>query len=209
MEFDEAVAARRTVRQFRSDPVPPETVRRALEAGLKAPCNAHLKSWQFILLRDRERRARVVTEGLKARDMKDRDEIERFVARFADEELKTVYRRSLPVQLSMMVEAPEVLVVCYKMKPLAECRTLFELNPLASAWMCVENIMLALAAEGLFGCTYTPYDARGLKDALEVPPDYQVAAVIPFGFPSKRPDAGLPEKLDERLHIDTWTTSPP
>lgn len=166
--------------------------------------NAHLKSWQFILLRDREKRIRTVAEGLKARDMKDRAEIEAFVSRFAEEELRKVYRRSLPLQLTMMLEAPEVLVVCYKMKPLAECRSLFELNPLASGWMCVENIMLALAAEGLFGCTYTPYDSKGLRDSLGVPPDHQVAAVIPFGFPRKAPEAQKPENPDERLHIDTW-----
>lgn len=204
MDFAEVVAGRRTVREFEPRPVPQEAVRRALEAGLRAPSNAHLKSWQFILLRDRAQRTRVVTEGLKARDMKDKAEIEAFVSRFADEELRRVYRRTLPLQLSMMLEAPEVLVVCYKMKPLADCRTLFELNPLASVWMCVENVMLAMAAEGLFGCTYTPYDASGLKDALAVPPDYQIAAVVPFGFARRAPDPSDPEKLDERLHIDSW-----
>lgn len=204
MEFKEVVAGRRTVREFEPRPVPRDAVRRALEAGLRAPCNAHLKSWQFILLRDRAQRARAVTEGLKARDMKDREEIEAFVSRFADEELRRVYRRSLPLQLSMMLEAPEVLVVCYKMKPISDCRTPFELNPLASVWMCVENVMLALAAEGLFGCTYTPYDAAGLKEALGVPPDYQIAAVVPFGFPQRAPGPQEPEDLDERLHLDTW-----
>ena len=207
MEFYEAVSRRRTVRQFGPEPVPEEAIRRALEAGLKAPCNAHLKSWQFILLRDRERRLRAVAECLKARDMKDREEIERFVARFSDEELKSVYRRSLPVQLSMMLEAPELLVVCYRMKPIAGCRTLFELNPLASVWMCIESIMLALAAEGLFGCTYTPYDAQGLMDVLEVPPEYQVAAVIPIGFPRMEPGGQTPENLDARLHIDVWASA--
>ncbi len=209
MEFYRTIAKRRTVRQFRPGPVPDTALRRALEAGMAAPCNAHLKSWQFILLRDRERRARAVVEGLKARDMRDRDEIERFVARFREEELKSVYRRSLPVQLTMMLEAPEVLVVCYRMKSLAECRTLFELNPLASAWMCIENIMLGLAAEGLFGCTYTPYDAQGLKVALGIPPEYQVAAVIPFGYPKAEPEKRSPEDLRDRLHIDCWTGDDP
>lgn len=204
MEFHEAVIRRRTTREFSAVPVPEAAVRRALEAGLRAPCNAHLKSWQFILLRDRERRARVVVEGLKARDIKDQAEIESFVARFPDEELKRVYRRSLPRQLSMMLEAPEVLVVCYKMKPLAECRSLFELNPLASVWMAIENVMLALAAEGLFGCTYTPYGAEGLKKALEVPPGYEVAAVIPFGYPNEEPGKADDEGLDARIHIDVW-----
>jgi nitroreductase len=204
MEFYEAVARRRTVRQFRPEPVPEEAVRRILKSGLKAPSNAHLKSWQFILLRDREKRRRAVVEGLRARDMKDKAEIERFLEKFTDETLKEVYRRSLPVQLTMMLEAPELLVVCTQMKPLAECRTLFDLNPLASVWMCIENIMLAMAAEGLFGCTYTPYDASGLKSVLEIPPGWEVAAVIPFGYPKTLPTPNAEEDLDHRLHIDAY-----
>jgi nitroreductase len=204
MEFYEVVKRRRTVREFRQEPVPEETVRRVLAAGLQAPCNAHLKSWQFILLHDQEKRYLAVSQGLKARDIKDREEIERFVAPFADEELKNVYRHSLPLQLTMMREAPELLVVCYQMKPLGSCRTLFELNPLASVWMCIENIMLALAAEGLFGCTYTPYEAKGLKEFLGVPAGFEIAAVIPFGFPKAPPGEGEGENLDERLHVGGW-----
>jgi nitroreductase len=195
------------VREFKDDPVPEAMVRRALEAGLQAPCNAHLKSWQFILLHDQERKYLAVSQGLKARDITDREEIERFVEPFADEELKNVYRRSLPLQLTMMRQAPELLVVLYKMKPLGSCRTLFELNPLASVWMCIENIMLSLAAEGLFGCTYTPYEAKGLKEFLGVPAGYEIAAVIPIGYPKEVPGAGERENLDERLHIGGWENS--
>jgi len=204
MEFYESVRKRRTVREFADRPVPEEAVRRALAAGLRAPCNAHLKSWQFILLRDMERRDKAVIEKLKARDMQGGEEIERFVARFDEEELKKVYRRSLPRQQSMMLEAPELLLVCYRMKPLGEVRTLFELNPLASVWMCVENIMLALAAEGLYGCTYTPYESRGLKEFLGVPAGWEIAVVIPFGYPREEPGENEAEDLDARLHVDGW-----
>jgi 5,6-dimethylbenzimidazole synthase len=207
MEFYEAVRKRRTVREFKADPVPEEAIRRALAAGLRAPCNAHLKSWQFILLSDKERKAKAVSQGLQARDMKDKGEIERFVAQFDDEELKKVYRRSLPLQMTMMLQARQVLVVCYKMKPLALCRTPFELNPLASVWMCIENIMLALAAEGLFGCTYTPYESTGLKQFLGVPVGYEIAAVIPFGYPKDPPGENEAEELDARLHVDGWQTA--
>jgi 5,6-dimethylbenzimidazole synthase len=207
MEFYDVVKKRRTVREFQDKPVPEAALRRALAAGLRAPCNAHLKSWQFILLRDLEKRDKAVFDGLKARDMKDRGEIERFVARFDEPELKEVYRRSLPRQQSMMLEAPELLLVCYKMKPQEECRTLFELNPLASAWICIENIMLALAAEGLFGCTYTPYESRGLKQFLGVPAGYEIAAVIPFGYPKEPPGENEGEDLDARLHVDGWANA--
>jgi len=204
VEFHKAVKRRRTVREFKDKAVPEKAVRRALEAGLRAPSNAHLKSWHFILLRDRRKRVRAVVEELKARDIKDRNEIECFVSRFEEAELKKVYRHSLPLQQSMMLEAPELLLACYKIKPLAECRTLFELNPLASVWMCIENIMLALAAEGLFGCTYTPYDSQGLKAFLGLPAGYEIAAVIPFGYPKEKPPEAEAENLEARLHIDGW-----
>jgi len=204
MEFLDVVKRRRTVREFQDKPVPEAAVRRALAAGLRAPCNAHLKSWQFILLRDWEKRDKAVVDWLKARDMKDSGEIERFVARFDEPELKKVYRRSLPRQQSMMLEAPELLLVCYKMKPQEECRTLFELNPLASVWMCIENIMLALAAEGLYGCTYTPYEAKGLKKFLGVPAGYEIAAAIPFGYARETPGENEEEDLDARLRVDGW-----
>ena len=204
MELYEAVACRRTVREFRPDSVSQEILRRVLGAGLKAPSNAHVKPWQFILLSDREKRRRALVEGLQARDMKDPAEIDRFLERFSDEPLKEVYRRALPVQLTMMIEAPELLIVCTKMRPLADCHTLFQLNPLASVWMCIQNIMLAMAAEGLFGCTYTPYDSSGLKLALVVPPGWEVGAVIPFGYPRVLPTPNQDEDLDSRLHIDAW-----
>jgi nitroreductase len=204
MEFTDVVKTRRTVREFKPGPVEGEKVRRILEAGLAAPSNAHLKSWEFILLRARDLRRKAVIEGLRARDLKDKVEIERLLAGYEDEALKRVYRRSLPVQLTMMLEAPELLIVGYKMKPFSACRSLFELNPLASVWMCIENIMLAMAAEGLFGCTYTPYDSEGLKRHLGVPAGIEIAAVIPFGYPSRMPEPWESEDLDARLHIDRW-----
>jgi 5,6-dimethylbenzimidazole synthase len=70
--------------------------------------------------------------------------------------------------------------------------------------MCIENIMLALAAEGLFGCTYTPYESQGLKEFLGVPAGYEIAAVIPFGFPKEPAEEGENENLEARLHVDGW-----
>jgi nitroreductase len=204
MEFYEAVARRRTIREFASALVPEEKIRKVLEAGLKAPSNAHLKHWHFILLHDRAERNRTVTTVLRARDLNDPQEIEAFISRFDEENLKKIYRKSLPLQLTMMLQAPELLIVCYKTKPFAECRTLFELNPLASVWMCIENIMLAFAAEGLFGCTYTPYDTSGLKTHLGVPAGYEIATLIPFGFPKEEPCPGETIVLDERLHFNKW-----
>jgi nitroreductase len=204
MEFYDAVARRRTVREFEPRAVEESKLRRVLEAGLMAPSNGHQKYWEFILLRDPEKRREAVVNALKSRDLKDKPEIEKLVASFSNEELKDVYRRALPLQLTMMLTAPELLIVCYKMRPLSEVKTLFQLNPRASVWMCIEDIMLALAAEGLYGCTYTPYEAEGLKTHLDIPAGYEIASVIPFGYPASMPAANEQEALEPRLHIDRW-----
>jgi nitroreductase len=107
--------------------------------------------------------------------------------------------------MTMMLEAPELLIVCYKMrKPLSEVKSLFDLNCLASAWCCIENMLLAMAAEGIFGCTYAPRETRGLKEFLGIPEGMEVAAVIPFGYPKQPPLEGEAPSLDQKLHIDRW-----
>jgi nitroreductase len=205
LEFYEAVSKRRTVREFSSMPVEEEKMRRVLGAGLKAPANAHLKDWEFILLKDPANRRMALVDALKARDLKDKNGIEELVKTMPYEELKVVYRKSLPLQLTMMLEAPELLLVCYKMrKPLAETKNLFELNNLASVWCCVENIVVAMAAEGLYGCTYSPYNTVELKRYLGLPSDMEIAVIIPIGYPRKQPEERKPEDLDARLHVDKW-----
>ena len=202
MEFYEAVRKRRTVREFDARPVETEKIRRVLEAGLRAPANAHLKDWEFILLRDPENRRRALVDALKARDLKDKKGVEELIKTMPYEELKEVYRKSLPLQLTMMLEAPELLVVCYRMrKPLGEVKSMFELNNLASAWCCVENIVLAMAAEGLYGCTYSPYNTAGLKDYLGLPKDMEIAVLIPIGYPRhEREEEGAGEPRKKTSH---------
>jgi len=205
LEFYEAVSKRRTVREFSSKLVEDEKMRRILAAGLKAPANAHLKDWEFILLKDPENRRKALVDALKARDLKDKNGIEELIKTMPYEELKVVYRKSLPMQLTMMLEAPELLLVCYKMKKqIGEVKTLFELNNLASVWCCIENIVLAMAAEGLYGCTYSPYNTADLKKYLNLPSDMEVAVLIPIGYPKKQPEEREPEDLDARLHVDKW-----
>ena len=205
MEFYEAIRTRRTVREFDSRPVEKEKLIRVLEAGLRAPANAHLKEWEYILLRDPENRKKALVDALKARDLRDKKDVEELIKTMPYEALKEVYRKSLPLQLKMMLEAPELLIVCYKMrKPLAQVKNLFELNNLASVWCAVENIVLAMAAEGLYGCTYSPTSTVDLKKYLGVPSDMEVAVIMPIGYPKIQPEEREAEDLEKRLHIDKW-----
>lgn len=47
---------RRSVRSYAPEPIPDETLKRILEAGRQAPSAANRQPWQFVVVRDPERR---------------------------------------------------------------------------------------------------------------------------------------------------------
>lgn len=61
MEFYDAVAARRTIRDFTGAPVEMEAVKRIAAAGLKAPTNDHLRDWEIAVIIDKERIASILS----------------------------------------------------------------------------------------------------------------------------------------------------
>jgi len=206
MEFYEVVGRRRSVRRFQSKPVEEDKIRRVLEAGLKAPSHNHLREWEFILLRDPENRKSVVELGAGIEDYIDEEKLREFPRKMEDPIQRELYLSVLPVQRRMLLSAPELLVVCFRMrKALGECETLFDLNCLASVWAAVENILLAMAAEGLYGVTLVPHkNPEPLKRMLNVPDGYEIAAMIPIGYPERYSVRQKEVLLEEKIHIDRW-----
>jgi nitroreductase len=205
MSFYEVVKERRSVREFQSKPVEQDKLERILEAALKAPTHNHLREWEFVLVRNPEQRVRIVEAGAMAQDIIDAKALEEAVKDFVDDQQREMYLKVLPVQKRMLLNSPELLVVCFKMKKrLEEIRTLYELNSFASIWACIENILLALTAEGLGGVTYVPRDTSRLSAIMEIPDEYEVAALIPFGYPKPYAVRQKPTSLQEKTHIDKW-----
>lgn len=207
MELYQAIRTRRTIREFSDEPVEQDKLTQVLEAGLLAPANAHMRDWNFVLVRDEKIRAAVVEiEGKKGSEHYSTGEIRQRFS-YMPEIAQKVYVYAIPLQRRMLLTAPELLVVCYRMpKPLAECRILYDLNYLASAWCCIENILLAMASEGLFGVTYVPQHNARLRELLAIPAGYEIAAIIPLGYPA--PNAVRLEQdratLEGRVHIDRF-----
>ncbi len=205
MDFYEVVNRRKSVREFQSRPVEEEKLFRVLEAGLKAPSNNHLRQWEFILVKDPEQRKKVAELVSKAKNITNETELEKALDNWSDEVQREMYRKALPVQVKMLVSSPELLVVCYRLrKPLKDCGILYDLNDLASIWMCIENIMLAMAAEGLYGVTSVPRETAVLKKVLGVPEGYEVAAAIPIGYPVDYFVRQKTVSLEEKIHYDKW-----
>jgi len=204
MELKEVINKRRTLRDFSEKEVAFEIIEKALEAGLKAPSYNHLKQWDFLLVKEQNMRlALTQTESMVENITNElKESFEGY-----DNLAKSMYLDAIPKQKRMILTAPELLVVVYKPKTqVSESNRVYDLNCLASVWCCIENILLSLAEDEVYGVTFIPQNTPAVKKALNIPQELEVAAIIPFGY--RAPDAKIfPQKevqLESRLHINKW-----
>lgn len=102
-----------------------------------------------------------------------------------------------------------LMIVCFRQTyPLLAPKSLSDLNGFASVWCCIENILIAAAAEGIQGVTRIPFpkEIEHLRETFCIPADYEVACYIALGCPAA--DAGqireTPTEVEERMHINGW-----
>jgi len=163
-----------------------------------------LREWEFILLKNIDRKKEVLDVEPSSHDFNEK-EIHEWTGNMSDKLKKECYLKALPIQRKMLMNAPELLIVCFRMKkPLKNCKTLFDLNSFASVWACIENILLAMAAEGLYGVTKIPFETDDLKRKLGIPEDYEVAAMIPIGYPQEHFVKQKTILMQEKMHYDKW-----
>lgn len=205
MDFYEVIEKRRTVRSFSDEKIPKEKIFKILEAGIKAPTYNHLREWDFILVKDADIRLNIV----KAEGIPDNADIAQLEQSFAtlDSIAKDMYLDAIPKQKGMLMKSPELLVVVFKPKtPVEKSTGVYDLNCLSSAWCCIENILLALANEDLYGVTYIPQKSEKIKEVLGIPKQMEIAAIIPFGHKLKDTQT-VPQKrilLKEKIHFNKW-----
>ena len=61
MDLYEALEERRSIRSYKSDPIPEEILTRVLDAFRIAPSAANRQPWRMIVVRDQEKRERLVS----------------------------------------------------------------------------------------------------------------------------------------------------
>jgi nitroreductase len=57
MEFDQVIQMRRSIRKFKQDPVPGESITELLEAARLAPSGLNLQPWRFIIVKNEAMRS--------------------------------------------------------------------------------------------------------------------------------------------------------
>ncbi len=208
MDFYQAIESRRTVRDFKDIPIDAEVIKRILSAGLKAPSNDHMRSWEFVVVTDKA----VAAQILKKIPKKVSDKRLDFIMqswKLKDPVQQEMYKDGIPKQYQMLYGAGCLILPFYKQPgTLLKPKAISSLNGFASIWCCIENILLAATAEGL-GCAFRiplGSEAEYIMELLHHPADYVLPCCIGIGYPAQ--DAARPEQkeisVEERIHFNQW-----
>lgn len=205
MDFYQTIGNRRTVREFRNQPVPSDTLERILDAGLQAPSHDHQRNWEFVVLQEQ----------------KDKDDALRFVEKWAKVQgenknlsqpatpAQKMYAYAMPRQYTMLDSAPCVVLPFFKASAgVMHPSSVSSLNSFASIWCVIENIFLAAAAEGLVCSMRIPVgdESEAVGKAVNAPEGYMMPCYIGIGYAADT--ATVLEQhsycAKEKIHNGTW-----
>jgi len=208
METYEAIFNRRTMRDFSEKEIDSDLIRKIISAGFAAPTNDHLRNWHFILLQDKNRRLEMLRQVIHPVSKKGAiGIINRW--QMKDPTQRAMYTDAIPKQLEMLLTAGLLLIPCFKINaPLLKPKILPDLNSFASIWCCIENMLVAASAEGIYGVTRIPWETerKYIKEFLKVPADYEVPCYLALGYPAENGVRARQVEIDltERIHLETW-----
>jgi nitroreductase len=178
-----------TTRRFKPDPVPQEMLTRALDAARFAPSGGNRQGWRVIVVRDPERREALrdlylpgwrayMEQTGGAAVLADPDAFDRAIVRRVQGANEYAGR---------LHEVPVHMVVGVRLEDLAVTDAKLPRQSIvggASVYPFVQNLLLALRAEGLGAAMTTllvPSEAE-VKRLLEIPDEIALAAHIGVGY---------------------------
>jgi nitroreductase len=177
--FMEIVTARRSIRRFESRPIEDEKMMRILGAARWTPSWANTQCWELIAVKD-EKLLQSLAEELSPKN---------------------------PATLAV-AKGPVTLVICaeknkagyYNGKPSTTLGDwlMFDLG------LITQTICLAAHAEGLGSVVVGAFNHDKVKDILGVPEGYEVAAMLPMGYPAHAPSSPKRRDVKDFLHYDSF-----
>jgi nitroreductase len=211
--FHDAVASRRSVRDFLPDPVPQEVLDRCLDAARLAASSSNLQPWEFVVVRSPAARAAanaaclgqaaattapllVALVAHRATWRRNRDEILRVQASRGPvrPSQKTYYERIIPLVytsgpcglLGLVKRAACRVASLFRPMPNLMSRADLRVLVHKSTALAAATFMLALRAEGYDSCPMEGFDPWRARRLLGLPAGAEVCMFLAVGRRSER-----------------------
>jgi coenzyme F420-0:L-glutamate ligase/coenzyme F420-1:gamma-L-glutamate ligase len=182
----DAPHARRTVRAFRADPVPAAALQRALAAAVTAPAPHHTTPWLFAVVRERREALLDAMTDRWAADLR--------ADGFTDEQVDRRLKRG-----DVLRGAPELIVPLLVRDgahpyPDERRRAAEERMFVVAFGAAVQNLLIAVAAEGLGACwvSSTLFCPEVVRDVLDLEDRYEPCGAVGLGVPAEDPGVRTP-----------------
>jgi len=180
MEVIEAIRTRRSIRHYKPDAIPEEKLNAVLEAARWAPSWENTQCWRFIVIQDREMKARAAETLV-----------------------------SWNPSRSAIKEAPVVIVVCAELgksgfhegKPFTDKGDWWYMFDVALA---MQNLTLAAHSLGLGTVHIGGFDPQEVARILKVPQGVVVVEMTPLGYPSREGRTPPRRELSELVFHETF-----
>jgi iodotyrosine deiodinase len=187
-EFLARVAERRSVRQFSSEPVPPELIENAIRAAGTAPSGANKQPWTFVVVSDPELKARI-------RRAAEHEEELLYTRRASDEYLEAIEPIGTDADKPHVTDAPYLIAVFeqpWSRDADGEKRKNYYVRE--SVGIAVGFLLIALHSSGLATLTHAPSPMGFLNEILERPDNERPFLLIPVGYPAEDAEVPVLEK---------------
>jgi nitroreductase len=191
--FFAVVGRQRAHRRFSTDPVTDEVVARLLTAATYAPSAENRQPWEFIVVRDEQRRTAIAGIMQRAWEVSGRAHSER---RLTPEVLRSVDDG----MTGGFATAPVMIVVA------GDSRRGFVQTLPSSVFPAVQNLLLAATALGLGSAltTIATVDAKQFAPVVELPDHIVPLAVVPLGWPARALGPPKRDPFDAHTHRDAY-----
>ena len=206
MEFFEVVHTQRSIRRFKPDPVPPEAIRKMIDAAIRAPSGSNLQQWIWLVIQDQAKRE-IIAQAL--REQYESSGSFEGMRRDA-QQLEDPSRRRMmlnAVQFMENVAAAPVLIIPCLVGITSPVTDGLSLLAGSSIYGAVQNMMLAARAQGL-GTVLTTFNSfieDTLRSEFHIPDDAVPTCVVPVGYPDGQRFGPTTRKPPEEVTFwDDW-----
>jgi nitroreductase len=216
----EAIYTARALRRLKPDPVPQDVLTKILDAAIRAPSAGNAQSWSFVVVRDREQRARLGAIYRKASDIASVMYANRARPAHMSDAQYHRFMSSGGYLWDYMADAPVLLVPCMKHPSLPpksalppEIQARYEQERAyadrirgASIYPAIQNIILACRALGLatlITTNHLRYEVE-VKAVLGIPGDVDTYALMPVGYPEEKFEPVARRPVTEVAYADRW-----